>query len=45
MKELQPQLKPEDKELKEFYIDYQPWISLIYVVIFAGPVVGFLFCN
>ncbi len=29
---------------KEFYIDYQPWISLIYAAIFAGPVIGYLFC-
>ena len=27
---------------KEFYVDYQPWITLIYLAIFAGPVVGFL---
>lgn len=26
---------------KEFYVDYQPWITLIYLAIFAGPVVGF----
>lgn len=26
---------------KEFYIDYQPWISLIYVAIFLGPIIGF----
>ena len=25
----------------EFYIDYQPWITLIYLAIFAGPVIGF----
>lgn len=28
---------------KEFYIDYQPWITLIYLAIFLGPVIGFLF--
>ncbi len=27
---------------KEFYVDYQPWITLIYLAIFVGPVVGFL---
>lgn len=27
---------------REFYIDYQPWITLIYVAIFSGPVIGFL---
>ena len=26
---------------KEFYADYQPWITLIYIAIFLGPVVGF----
>ena len=26
---------------KEFYVDYQPWITFIYLAIFAGPVVGF----
>lgn len=23
--------------LKEFYVDYQPWITLVYLVIFASP--------
>lgn len=27
---------------KEFYVDYQPWITLIYIAIFLGPVIGFL---
>ncbi|WP_028243337.1 hypothetical protein [Pseudobutyrivibrio ruminis] len=26
---------------REFYIDYQPWITLIYLAIFMGPVVGY----
>ncbi len=26
---------------KEFYVDYQPWITLIYIAIFLGPVVGY----
>lgn len=26
---------------KEFYIDYQPWITLIYLAILAGPIVGY----
>jgi hypothetical protein len=26
----------------EFYVDYQPWITLIYVAIFLGPPIGFL---
>ena len=29
---------------KEFYIKYQPWITLIYLAIFLGPVIGYLFC-
>ena len=28
---------------KQFYIEYQPWITLIYIAIFLGPVIGFLF--
>ncbi|MFZ7132181.1 MAG: hypothetical protein ACOWWR_07475 [Eubacteriales bacterium] len=28
---------------KEFYVDYQPWITLIYLAIFLGPVIGFYF--
>ena len=27
---------------KEFYIDYQPWITLIYLAIFVGPTVGWM---
>ncbi|QFJ56184.1 hypothetical protein FXF36_03655 [Pseudobutyrivibrio xylanivorans] len=27
---------------KEFYVDYQPWITLIYIAIFLGPVIGYL---
>ena len=23
--------------LKEFYVDYQPWITLIYLIVFASP--------
>lgn len=34
---------PWSLSLKEFYVDYQPWITLIYIAIFAGPVVGYLF--
>ena len=34
---------PWSLRFKEFYIDYQPWISLIYLMIFLGPVVGYLF--
>jgi hypothetical protein len=28
---------------KEMYVDYQPWITLIYVSIFASPLVAALF--
>lgn len=28
---------------REFYIDYQPWITLIYIAIFAGPLIGYVF--
>ena len=27
---------------KEFYIDYQPWITLIYLAIFVGPTIGWM---
>lgn len=30
---------------KQFYVEYQPWITLIYIAIFLGPVIGFLFCK
>ncbi len=26
---------------KQFYVEYQPWITLIYVAIFLGPVIGY----
>ena len=35
---------PWSLSFKEFYVDYQPWITLIYIAIFLGPVVGFVFC-
>lgn len=35
---------PWSLTFKEFYVDYQPWISLIYLAIFLGPVIGYLFC-
>ena len=28
---------------KQFYVEYQPWITLIYIAIFLGPVIGSLF--
>ena len=33
---------PWSLSFREFYIDYQPWITLIYVAIFLGPVVGYV---
>ncbi len=32
---------PWSLTFKQFYIEYQPWISLIYLAIFLGPVVGY----
>jgi len=26
---------------KDFYVDYQPWISIIYVIIFASPLIAY----
>lgn len=35
---------PWSLSFKEFYVDYQPWITLIYIAIFFGPIVGFFLC-
>lgn len=32
---------PWSLSFREFYVDYQPWITLIYVSIFLGPAIGF----
>lgn len=32
---------PWSLSFKEFYVDYQPWITLIYLAIFFGPILGF----
>ncbi len=32
---------PWSLSFRGFYIEYQPWISLIYMAIFLGPVVGY----
>lgn len=32
---------PWSLSFRAFYIDYQPWITLIYLAIFFGPLVGF----
>jgi hypothetical protein len=33
---------PWSLSFREFHVDYQPWITLIYLAIFAWPVVGYL---
>ena len=35
---------PWSLTFKEFYVDYQPWITLIYLAIFLGPLIGYLLC-
>ncbi len=34
---------PWSLSFRGFYLDYQPWITLIYIAIFLGPIIGFLF--
>ena len=34
---------PWSLTFRQFYVEYQPWITLIYIAIFLGPVVGSLF--
>ena len=36
---------PWSLSFREFYVDYQPWITLIYLAIFLGPLVGFWLCG
>ena len=36
---------PWSLTFREFYIDYQPWLTLIYLAIFLGPIIGFLLCS
>lgn len=36
---------PWSLTLKEFYIDYQPWISLIYITIYASPFISYAIMN
>ena len=35
---------PWSLTFQEFYVDYQPWITLIYLAIFLGPLVGYCIC-
>ncbi len=30
---------------REFYIDYQPWITLIYITIYASPFITYRIIN
>ena len=34
---------PWSLSFKEFYVRYQPHITLIYIIIFLAPVIGFAF--
>lgn len=33
---------PWSLTFKQFYIEYQPWITLVYLAMVAGPVLGYL---
>ena len=33
---------PWSLTFKQFYVEYQPWITLIYIAIFIGPLLGYL---
>lgn len=32
---------PWSLSFKEFYVDYQPWISITYVILFIAPIIGY----
>ena len=34
---------PWSLTFKQFYIEYQPWIALVYIAMFVAPVLGYLF--
>ena len=36
---------PWSLSFKEFYIDYQPWITLIYITIYASPFIAYGACQ
>lgn len=36
---------PWSLSFKEFYIDYQPWITLIYIAIYLSPIITYLIMN
>ena len=33
---------PLSLTFKQFYVEYQPWITLVYILIFISPIVSFL---
>ena len=32
---------PWSLTFRQFYVEYQPWITLIYIAIFLGPIIGY----
>ena len=36
---------PWSLTFKEFYIDYQPWITLVYLAMFIAPMISYFFLN
>lgn len=36
---------PWSLSFRQFYVEYQPWITLIYIAIFIAPVIGYLFAK
>lgn len=36
---------PWSLTFKEFYVDYQPWITLIYITIYASPLISYGIMN
>ena len=36
---------PWSLTFKEFYIDYQPWITLVYITIYASPLIAYWIMN
>ena len=36
---------PWSLTFKEFYIDYQPWIALVYLAMFIAPMISYFFIS
>lgn len=36
---------PLQLTFKQFYVEYQPWITMVYAAIFLGPVIGYFFAG